>query len=116
MSSIVFRKNGGFYSVYGDDTYILYYLFNYRIIDDRVGFTKNSFIKLVNVLDSKCINYDNVNFKKRNKYSKYVELGKRKHSIDYRIRCILDKINSLSEDKIDDILDYIENKLWMIDF
>ena len=28
MSSIKFRKNGGFYSVYGDDTYILYYLFN----------------------------------------------------------------------------------------
>ena len=111
MSSIVFGKNGRFYSVYGDDSYILYYLFNYRIIDDRVGFPINSFNKVVNVLDSKCINYDNVSFKKRNKYNKYVELGKKKHSIDYRIKSILDKINSLSEDKIDDILMFIESKL-----
>ena len=111
MSSIKFRKNGGFYSVYGDDTYILYYLFNYRIIDDRVGFPISAYNKVDNVLDSKCINYDNVSFKKRNKYNKYVELGKKKHSIDYRVKSILDKINSLSEDKIDDILDYIENKL-----
>ena len=30
-SKVVLRKNGGFYSVYGDDAYILYYLLNYKI-------------------------------------------------------------------------------------
>lgn len=34
MGSVVVRKNGGFYSIYGNDCYVLYYLFNYRIIDD----------------------------------------------------------------------------------
>ena len=111
MSSIKFRKNGGFYSVYGDDTYILYYLFNYKIIDDRVGFPISAYNKVINTLEEKHISYDEINFKKRNKYNKYFELGKKKYSIDYRISCILDKINSLDECKINEILDYIESKL-----
>lgn len=111
MSSIKFRKNGGFYSVYGDDTYILYYLFNYKILEDRVGFPISAFNKVTNVLNEKYISYDEVNFKKRNKYNKYVELGKKKYSIDYRIKCILDKINSLNGEELDEILGFIESKL-----
>ena len=68
-SNVVFRKNGGFYSVYGDDCYILYYLFKYRIIDDRVGFPISAYNKVVNVLNENLINHqyndDVVNYKKK---------------------------------------------------
>ena len=74
-------------------------------------FPISAFNKVTNVLNEKYISYDEVNFKKRNKYNIYVELGKKKYSIDYRIKCILDKINSLNESEIDDILNFIESKL-----
>ena len=38
---IVFRKIGGFYHVFDGDSYILNYLFNYKIVGNRVGFPIN---------------------------------------------------------------------------
>lgn len=117
MCSIVFRKNGGFYSVYGSDTYIMYYLFNYRIIDNRVGFPVTAINKIINTLDEKNINYENpitsekINYKRKNNYNKYIELGKRKYSIDYRINDILTKLNTLDTKKIEEILSFIEAKI-----
>lgn len=34
MKKIVLRKNGGFYCAYGNDCYILNYLFDYKITDN----------------------------------------------------------------------------------
>ena len=31
-------KKGGFYHCYNDDSYIISYLFDYKIINNRVGF------------------------------------------------------------------------------
>ena len=42
-------KYGGFYSVYNNDTYIFYYLFGYKIIDNRVGFPLSAYDKVKDV-------------------------------------------------------------------
>lgn len=115
--SVDLLKNGGFYSVFGDSCYIMLYLFGYKIIDNRVGFPKSAYDKVVNKLDELCINYNdpiegvNKDFKKKNKYNEFVVKGKNKYSITTRINGIIDKLSSLSESELDSILSYIEDKL-----
>lgn len=113
-SNVVLRKNGGFYSVYGNDCYIFYYLFGYKIVDDRVGFPVSAYNKVINTLEENFISYEVVNgnlanYKKRNNYEKFVKLGKKKHSLDFRIKEIISKLDKLQEKDIDKILDYIES-------
>lgn len=115
--SVDLLKNGGFYSVFGDSCYIMLYLFGYKIIDNRVGFPKSVYDKVVNKLDELCINYNdpiegvNKDFKKKNKYSEFVAKGKNKYSITTRINGIIDRLSNLSENELDSILSYIEDKL-----
>ena len=75
-SKVVLRKNGGFYCVYGDDSFILYYLLNYRIVGDKVRFPSNALNKVINLLEDNHISYEvdgNVyDFKTRNKYKKFI--------------------------------------------
>lgn len=114
MSSIVLRKSGGFYVVFGDDSIIFYYLFKYKIVGDRVGFPIKSIDKVLNKLNECKINYKiintdiNVNFKLKNNYNKYLDLGKKKYSLDYRINSIIDKLELLDEKDIDKIISFIE--------
>lgn len=115
-SNVVIRKNGGFYCVYGNDAFIFYYLFGYKIVDDKVGFPKSVYNKVINVLDENTISYDVVNgdladYKKRNNYDKFVKLGKKKHSLDFRIKDIISKLDTLNEKDINKILDYVESML-----
>lgn len=110
-------KNGGFYSVFGDSAYVMHYLFNYKIIDNRVGFPKSAYDRVINKLEELNINYvDSVNnknkdFKKKNKYNEFVLKGKKKYNVTFRINSIMEKLDTLSEDKIDEILSFIESKL-----
>lgn len=114
MSSIVLRKSGGFYVVFGDDSIIFYYLFKYKIVGDKVGFPIKSIDKVLNKLNECKINYKiintdiNVNFKLKNNYNKYLDLGKKKYSLDYRINSIIDKLELLDEKDIDKIISFIE--------
>lgn len=116
-NSVEIFKNGGFYSVYNNDTYILYYLFGYKIIDNRVGFPLKAYDKVINKFDDLKISYCNKNsneeknFKKLNKYNYYLEKGKSKYSLSYRIDKVLSKLICLSEADIDSILKYIEDKI-----
>ncbi len=115
MSEVILRKNGGFYSVNGDDCYIFYYLFNYKIVSDRVGFPLSAYNKVVNTLEDNKISYtDKYNnkssdYKRKNNYNKLLDLGKRKYSLNYRIEKIMEKMSTLGEKDIDNILDYIES-------
>lgn len=117
MSVIKIRKSGTFYQVFDDDCYIFYYLFNYNIINNRVGFPKSAINKVLNELDNKKINYEiigediNNNFKKLNKYSKYRELGFNKYNEDIHYSNLINKVKNIPEDKLDIILNYIEEIL-----
>ena len=110
-------KNGGFYSVYNNDIYIFYYLFGYKIIDNRVGFPLSAYDKVINKLEELKIDYENKSldvckkFKKLNKYNYFLEKGKSKYSLNFRLNKTLLYIEKLEEKEIDEIISYIERKL-----
>lgn len=111
---IVLVKNGGFYSCYGDDCYILHFLFGYSISKNKVGFPLNAYDKVINKLEELNINYldkssgDCKNFDNLNRYLEFVENGRNKYNLNKRIELIRDKLPSLSEDRIEHIINYIE--------
>lgn len=115
--SVVIRKAGGFYYAFDDDAIIINYLTGYKVSGDRCGFPLNSLSKVTNLLEDNSINYivrekmdevDRKDFKKNNKYDKILDKGKKKFSINYRINNIMDKLNELSYDELDELLDVIE--------
>lgn len=112
---IVFRKVGGFYHVFDGDSYILNYLFNYKIVGNRVGFPINSINKVTNILENKKINYEldgkKINFKKKNNYEKYLEKGKVKYHFNRDIEKIYNKLDKLNSKDLKEILNFIEGKL-----
>ena len=112
---IVFRKVGGFYHVFDGDSYILNYLFNYKIVCNRVGFPINSINKVTNILENKKINYEldgkKINFKKKNNYEKYLEKGKVKYHFNRDIGKIYNKLDKLNSKDLKEILNFIEGKL-----
>ena len=113
MNELILRKNGGFYSVYGDDCYILFYLLGYKIVGDKVGFPISAYNKVINILEENNINYRSdknaYNCRKKNRYNKVIELGKKKCKLKYRVDNIIEKMNLLNEEDIDKILNYIES-------
>ena len=120
MNSVVLRKNGGFYLCFDNDVIIIAYLFGYKIVNGRVGFSINSLNKITNLLENNCINYsikenlEEVNkksFGKKNKYKFYLEKGKNKIYLDKRVNAIMDKINNLEYDKLNKLLDVIEENI-----
>lgn len=112
---VVFRKVGGFYHVFDGDSYILNYLFNYKIVGNRVGFPVGSIHKVVNTLEDKKINYEldgkKVNFKRKNNYEKYLEKGKVKYNFKRDIEKIYGKLDQLNSKDLEEILNFIEGKL-----
>ncbi len=113
--NVTFRKVGGFYHVFDDDIYILNYLFNYKIINNRVGFPISAINKVINTLEEKKINYqldsNIIDFKKKNNYQKYAEKGKTKYNFKIDIEKIYDKLELLSSKDLKEILNFIESKL-----
>lgn len=110
---ITIRKHGGFYHVFDDDCYILYYLFCYKIINRRVGFPLNSLNKVINKLTDLSISYEVIeeskrDFKKLNKYNKYLKLGISKYDKDNKYLSIYSKLDSLDDTDLDKILEYID--------
>ena len=61
---LVLIKNGSFYITFCDDALILNYLFNYKVINNKVGFPISNLDKVLSKLDSNNISYyidDNYN-------------------------------------------------------
>ncbi len=112
---INFRKVGGFYHVFDEDCYILNYFFNYKIINNRVGFPISSINKVINILEEKKINYEldgkETNFKRKNNYGKFLEKGKTKYNFKKDIEKIYDKLDKLNSKDLKEILNFIEGKL-----
>ena len=50
---LVVIKNGKFYYVYGEDTYIIYYIFKYKIKDNILCFPDTNINKVTKKLKSK---------------------------------------------------------------
>lgn len=116
-SSVVIRRNGGFYYAFDNDALVISYLTGYKVSGDRCGFPLNSLSKVTNLLEESKVNYivkenmkevESKNYKKNNKYSKVLDKGKKKYNIDYKINSIIEKLNNLSYDKLEELLEIIE--------
>lgn len=94
---VVLVKIGTFYEVYNNDSYIISYLFNYKIKtlidgDKNCGFPTGALNKVLSILENKSINYivvdkkhnyeeeTKMNFNRKNKYNEL--LTKSKEYID----------------------------------
>lgn len=115
MNRVEIRKNGGFYLVFGDDTFIIHYFFGYKIKDDGcIGFPLAAYDKVIGKLDELNINYcvssNNIekDFGKKNRYDEFVLKGKKKFDIGFRIDQIVLRLERFSEADIDRVIDFIE--------
>lgn len=117
--SIVLRKVGGFYQTFDEDALIISYLFNYKVINHKCGFPIIAINKVTNILEENNINYiikdkeeQIKDFKKKNNYDKYLEKSITKDNINKRISNILEKINKLDNNKLNELLTLIEDKIY----
>ena len=115
---ITINKVGKFYNVYGEDAIIIHYLFNYKVINRKVGFPSESLNKVKDKLNELNISYiinDNEkiekDFGKLNKYEEYSLLANSKINTDKKIDLILKKIDKLLPKEIDELINYINIKI-----
>ncbi len=124
---ILFVKIGNFYHVYGKDSYIISYLFGYKLImlEDNIstcGFSIYSFNKVISLLEQKKINYLAVDrrnnyetdliqeFGNLNEYGKIYNNSKKYISYKRRIDNINNfLINNIKNDDFIEILKKMEN-------
>lgn len=107
-------KMGAFYHTYGRDSYIMSYLFGYKIKEIEMGykecgFPKSAIAKVTSKLENSSINYmiidrrnsyevdDKVEYKNLNKYDKFYE--KAKNYINHKKR--IDNINTFLMESIE---------------
>ncbi len=113
-SSMKIRKIGKFYNVFDDDCYILYYLFDYKIKQNRTGFPSSAYNKVINKLEEQMIDYEiigegiKISFKKKNNYDKYVESGKDKYERKLKRQNLEGQLEKLSEQELKELYKIVE--------
>lgn len=114
-NTIKLIKKGGFYNVYNDDYYILYYLFDYKITNNKLGFPISIIAKVVTILENNHINYYITESEKQqytnNNYLKYLNLGKVKYAKKSMKKTIEEQINLLSATQTEELLNIIKRYL-----
>ncbi|MGM9850356.1 MAG: hypothetical protein ACI31V_05625 [Bacilli bacterium] len=120
---IMLFKSGSFYISFDEDSLILNKVFNYKILElknnIKAGFPLNSLDTVITKLKELNINYIIVEDKdikdkyesKNNNFSKYTKSVFEVISINNRINKIVNKLKSIDNDSIKDILDEIENMI-----
>ncbi len=118
---VILFKSGSFYISFDEDSIILNKLFNYKIINlknnIKIGFPLNSINLVLRKLESLRINYIVINNKniinqkeyEDNNFSKFTSSVFEIISINSRIEKIIEKLKSIDNDSIKDILGKIEN-------
>lgn len=117
MSSVIIRKIGKFYNVFDEDVYIIFYFFNYKITNGRIGFPETSFNKVINTLEENQINYivkgngiveDIIQKYNNNNYDKFLKKGLLSYEKFEKTKLLEEKIINLSNEDIDKIIKFIE--------
>ena len=118
---VILFKSGSFYISFDEDSIILNKLFNYNIINlknnIKIGFPLNSIDLVLRKLEKLRINYviiDNKNIINQkeyedNNFSKFTSSVFEIISINSRIEKIIEKLKSIDNDSIKDILGKIES-------
>lgn len=111
---ITISKKENFCNIYNNDCYILYYLFNYKIINNKLGFPINSLPKVIATLENRKINYSinnkEINFIDNN-YLTYLNLGREKYNTTLTKKTFEEKIKRLSKKQTDELFNLIKRYL-----
>ena len=117
---VILFKSGSFYISFDEDSLILNKVFNYKIVElknnIKAGFPLNSLDTVISKLEELNISYiiiEDKNIKEKyqsetNNFSKYTSSVFKIISINNRIDKIVDKLKSIDNNKIKNILDEIE--------
>lgn len=92
QNCIVMLKVGSFYNVYDEDAILMFYLFSYKILENRVGFPISALSKVIRFLRKNEINYyvydEKLEEFEINHYDLFVEKSKEY----YQLRSEIDEI------------------------
>lgn len=104
----LYKNDGKFIVCYNDDAYILHSIFGYKLVgegkNDKLGFPSTVIDKITEKLDSLTINYEiyykkelesSKDFKKKNSYQKYLDLGLLQVEVDKKVDLIKYKLSRL---------------------
>lgn len=104
----LYKNDGKFIVCYNDDAYILHRIFGYKLVgegkNDKLGFPSTVIDKITEKLDSLMINYEiyykkelesSKDFKKKNSYQKYLDLGLLQVEVDKKVDLIKYKLSRL---------------------
>ena len=101
--TLVMIRVGNFYHIYDEDAIIMFYLFKYKINDNKVGFPIRSLEKVINKLIKNNINYyvDENNFKyfDNNGYLELLDKSKLYYELNLEIEDIYNYLISNIERK-----------------
>ncbi len=119
MKELRMRKSGLFYETFDEDAVIMHYLFNYKIIDERVAFPTNSLDKVINALNEQEIDYLIIGgperikneFGESNSYSEILKKAENKREAEDRLNELLPKLEILDKVTLDSILTEFETKV-----
>lgn len=105
----LYKNDGKFIVCYNDDAYILHSIFGYKLVgegkNDKLGFPSTVIDKITEKLDSLMINYEiyykkelesSKDFKKKNSYQKYLDLGLLQVEVDKKVDLIKYKLSRLN--------------------
>ena len=117
---LILRESGAFFTTYNNDSKIMNKLFGYRVVKGRVGFPKDRLNTVLSVLNDKKIEYvvygkeEEVLYETtfdNNHYEYYLKQAEKLILMDNRINRILLKIRTADVDKLDGLLNLIEEYL-----
>lgn len=104
----LYKNDCKFIVCYNDDAYILHSIFGYKLVgegkNDKLGFPSTVIDKITEKLDSLTINYEiyykkelesSKDFKKKNSYQKYLDLGLLQVEVDKKVDLIKYKLSRL---------------------
>lgn len=119
MKELRMRKSGLFYETFDEDAVIMHYLFNYKIIDERVAFPTNSLDKVINALNEQEIDYLIIGgperiqneFGESNSYSEILKKAENKREAEDRLNELLPKLEILDKVTLDSVLTEFETKV-----
>ena len=112
---ILLKTSGKFINAYNNDAYIINYFFNYKIVNNKVGFPTSSLNKIINTLEDNTISYkiDDTfkDYKNKNKYNKIL-----KHAISVvntknRYTSIETSLKVLNVEQLNRVISFIEELL-----
>ena len=112
---LILIKNGSFYITYYDDALILNYLFNYKVVNNKVGFPISNLDKVLSKLNSNNISYyidDYYNNNSINNYNNILYKAKTNYFNNTNLDLLIDEIKfvvSLDSNNLKLIKEYVKS-------